>query len=347
MKNIVIGLSLAFVLFIVTSVGCSPQPNPTTSPTPAPQPSPNLEPIEIDFVTFMPGAQIKPQVYLKLIEMINEKAKGELIINYKGGPEVIKANDQPVAVQNNVVQMYAGPAAYYAGIVPEAKDALLHSNISLEKELQLGFHDLLREAHKKAGFYYIGRNETHGENIFYLSTTEPINNVREDLPKLKCSCSGPNLVHFSERIGMGFQVIPNMDQYTALDTGLTNAVMTPIDTAWALGYYEVAKYTIDHPFFPSNGVFLMNLDTWNGFPEHIQNTVMEAYNEYMPVNATAFKNLYEDNRKKALEIGAEFNKLPPNDAEWYIDTIYDAEWDYIESQHPDYGPKYRALLFPE
>ena len=83
------------------------------------------------------------------IQRVNEKAKGELIIKYRGGPETIPAFDQGKAVQKGVVDISIVPYGFYEPLAPGIGGAML-TQVSLEEERKPGGgYDLLNEIHKK------------------------------------------------------------------------------------------------------------------------------------------------------------------------------------------------------
>ena len=87
------------------------------------------------------------------IQRVNEKAKGELIIKYRGGPETIPAFDQGKAVQKGVVDISIVPYGFYEPLAPGIGGAML-TQVSLEEERKPGGgYDLLNEIHKKGGLF--------------------------------------------------------------------------------------------------------------------------------------------------------------------------------------------------
>jgi TRAP-type C4-dicarboxylate transport system substrate-binding protein len=49
-------------------------------------------------------------------------------------------------------------------------------------------------------------------------------------------------------------------------------------------------------------------------------------------------------REKMIKAGVEFYKFPPDMAKWFIDTAYNAAWEYQMKRFPDVTPKLRELL---
>jgi len=93
----------------------------TACTTTEPSPSPTSEPIELSAVSFLPDYVEGVDAFLMLIDTINERADGELIIDYLGKGEVIGELEQGPAVEKGIVDIAWLPGSYYEGIVPGAK----------------------------------------------------------------------------------------------------------------------------------------------------------------------------------------------------------------------------------
>src|SRR4030042_6787293 len=77
--------------------------------------------IPLNYVSFIPVtnyefARSKPL----FIDRVNEKAKGELIINVRGGPEIIPAYDLAFAAQKGTIDMTMIPTGFLENLVPGA-----------------------------------------------------------------------------------------------------------------------------------------------------------------------------------------------------------------------------------
>ena len=103
-----------FLLFSLTIImvsslvfaGCAqPAPAPAPVPAPKPAPAPKPTPIVLKAVTFLAVAAVACRPLKMFIDKVNEKSKGELVIQLVGGPEVVPGSEQPMAVKRGVVDM--------------------------------------------------------------------------------------------------------------------------------------------------------------------------------------------------------------------------------------------------
>jgi TRAP-type C4-dicarboxylate transport system substrate-binding protein len=334
------GLFLALMVAVLPLIGaCAPK-----EVTPPPEEVPPSQPIKLSLVTFLPKMVPLIGFFMTLIDRINEKAKGELVIEYLGGPEVVGMFDQAMAVKMGSVDMACSVSAFYEGLVPVG-DILLMSQISLEEERQRGVIDLLRDLHEEAGIYFIARSHTYLEPHFYIHLIEPVE-TPSDLAGRKLGIVGAHLKGATKALGMTLTSIPFPEAYSALERGVVDGWSTPPDTVAAWGLYEVLNYTIDHPYFCDDCTWIMNLDKWNGLPEHLQDLMLDTYLEMEDEIARMEKAESLKNIQLMKDAGIEFIKFSPEDSEWFIETIYRAEWERLCEEMPEVGPKFKELLSP-
>jgi TRAP-type C4-dicarboxylate transport system substrate-binding protein len=334
------GLFLALMVAVLPLIGaCAPK-----EVTPPPEEVPPSQPIKLSLVTFLPKMVPLIGFFMTLIDRINEKAKGELVIEYLGGPEVVGMFDQAMAVKMGSVDMACSVSAFYEGLVPVG-DILLMSQISLEEERQRGVIDLLRDLHEEAGIYFIARSHTYLEPHFYMAFIEPFE-TPSDLAGRKLGAAGVHVRGPAEALGMHLTIVAQAEAYTALERGVVDGWSTPPDTHVSLGLIEVVKYTIDHPYFGDNCTWIMNLDKWNGLPEHLQDLMLDTYLEMEDEIERVEKAESLKNIQLMKDAGIEFIKFSPEDAEWFIETIYRTKWEDLCREMPEVGPKFKELLSP-
>ena len=203
-----------------------------------------------------------------------EQAKGELIIDYIGGPEVIASREQYEAARVGVVDMAFTPTQHYISLVPEA-NILPISHLMPWEEREVGIHDLMVEVHKKINLYYLGRT-IFGEpwTSFFFWT-----NVRVETPYDLAGQKFRALslyLPFMQELGISPVTMSLGDIYTAMDRGLVDGWAATPGTGLRFHLDEVTKYVIAHGFYQSNATVKMNLDTWNSLPKHLQDLMIKV-----------------------------------------------------------------------
>jgi len=257
------------------------------------------------------------------IDKVNERAKGELAIKVRGGPEVIGSLDLGLAVQKGTIQISAIPTGFFADLVPGA-DAYRLSELTVEEERASGAYDYLKDLFAKHGFYYMGRQDPVDIPFFYTFPNVKIEKL-EDFVGLKISGS-PSFHAHIKGLGATPVVIPLPEYYTAMERHIVDIGTSSIYVWIDGGTYEVCKYIINHPYYRATPAMVVNLETWNRIPKHLQDMMMQTFSEHQKA-WTAIDNA---ERAKALQViqdgGVEVITFPPDVAEEYLRITYDNAW---------------------
>jgi TRAP-type C4-dicarboxylate transport system substrate-binding protein len=222
---------------------------------------------------------------------------------------------------------------------------MILARITQEEELKRGVPNFLQPFYKKANFYYLG--EPFGSNDPQFIT---FTNVKVDKPQqltgLSIGGTGPLVKPMASAMGFGLKTVPMPDSYTALERGLVKGWIAPAGGVIPFGVQEVIKYAIDHPFFADHMSIIINLDTWNGLPKHLQEMINGTLLKMAPELGRQNNGFENKCRQIFQKAGTEFIKFSPSDAEWYINTIYDSMWKDFLEKLPETGPKLKKMLSP-
>ena len=83
---------------------------------------------KVSAVHAFPDFLVYTKTFLAMVDDINERGKGIVQIEVRGGPEAIGMFQQPAAVRDGVVDMVHTPGSFYGANVPEI-DAMVASNV--------------------------------------------------------------------------------------------------------------------------------------------------------------------------------------------------------------------------
>lgn len=336
MKRIIYCL-IAAILVAGLVLGCAPSRAPAPSPSPAPAPAPTpaptpAKPITLKAVTYLPKTIPFIKQYLHLFDRINERSKGELTIEYLGGPEVIGALEQASAVQKRVVDIAFFPPTFHKHLVPVAGGLIWTPRETPQQERQWGLYDFLQELHNKAGFFYLGPGCTQ---VMYLYTRKKIE-TPYDLAgqRIATAVLGVSMI---KALGMSHYSIPGPEMYTSVQLGVVDGGLVSLSEMYTASLCEVAPYIIDHSFGHGFIISVINLDTWNSLPKHLRDLIMEVQLEREQKLMGEMLERDNEARKGLLAKGGKFIKFSASDAKWYSDTIYKTEWaaytvDLVEKQ---------------
>jgi TRAP-type C4-dicarboxylate transport system substrate-binding protein len=277
---------------------------------------------EIKAVTFQIKTSKLTESFLMFVNLVNERAKGELTIKYLGGPEVIPPPDQPLAVKTGAMNMAMTLSAFYAGLVPEALTLAL-SKVGGPGERQVGYDKLLDEYHRKAGLVYLGRPDPKADpKLLFLFLRDKPAKKPQDLKGLVISSAAPNVVAFLPEFGASPKVIQLHEAYTALERGETRGQSVPLKECVDFGIYKGVKYVIDHPYWISFASIIINGDTWKGLTNSQQELLRNCLIELEPKLIRFHQEEAISNRKTIMDSGIKFIQFSPEDAKLFVDTAY-------------------------
>ena len=280
------------------------------------------------------------------VNRVNEQSNGELVIKVVGGPEAIGIFQQGLAVSRGVVDMTWVFSNSYEAIAPYPHKTFLLSLISPEEERKRGVWDMVREFHAKAGLYFLGRGENVGIfTAFHLALTEPVKTPYEIAGKhMRVEFAGRDFL--TKGLGTTVTHIDEAELHTALERGLVQGFLNPIDEIYSYATYEVAPYIIDQTVMTGNIVLVMNLEKWNSLPKHLQDLLHEVRLGLEPEWGKIVSKIKSDAKQAVRDGGGTFIKFNEADAAWFEKTYFDTEWASDLEKYPELGPKMKALVTP-
>ncbi len=314
-KNLVlfVGTCLVLILAVLPFMAACAKPAPA-------------EPITLKMLSFLPPNFGTPKSVIEPLQAgVLERSNGELIIDWVGGPEAVPMFEQPAAVVSGVVDMLFTVGTFYKDRVPENATLGL-SKITPTEARETGYYDALVEAHAKANMRYLGQSSYMSG--FYLFLVDEVK-TPSDLAGLKFP-TDPTRDPIFKALGIIGVEMEDAEVYSALERGVIGGLMDPVSPNWLGNVYEVENYLIDHPFFNSNAINTMNLDSWNRLPKHLQKALMDAQ---IATEKSVRAKLIEQNKEfyqNILDSGVKPITFSAADAEWFLKTIYAASWADVE-----------------
>ncbi len=276
-------------------------------------------PIKIKAVSYKSKGSFTIDTYIGLIDRINKRAKGDLVIDYLGGTEVVTSKDQPQAVKSGMIDMTVQPGTRFAGLLPEAL-VLVATALSPMKEREGGFYDFMVDRFKAINMLYFGRNTQHD---FYLALNKKVASPQE-LGGLKVRSSS-TYNPFVKALGAVPVKMHSGEVYLAMERGVVDGYIQPMLGIDFRKLYEVSDYFIDHPFYEgSNPVVVLNLAVWKKIPQHLKDLMINTIKEYEVEIFEASKVQNGKARQKAMKFGMKSIKFSPKVAKEYRDLAYDA-----------------------
>ena len=278
-------------------------------------------------------------IFTDLVEqMVAKKYPGELKINYVGGPEAVKSNDQVQAAQRGMVDMVYTTNAYYVSVLPEV-DAYKMSEFTPSEERNKGAWKFMNELHEKKGLYLLGRLGL-GEK-FYLYLKKPIQTA--DLKGLNIRVS-PMYLQIIKGLGGNPVVIPPTEVYPALERNVVDGFCWPAVGIRDWGWQKQVKYIVEPGFYQVPNPLVMNLKMWNNLPKKFKDLLNEAAVEAEKKTIAYFDDLARQERPILVKEGIQVIDLPQAEKQKFLKVGYDEGWKDIIQKNPKTGPELKKLL---
>jgi TRAP-type C4-dicarboxylate transport system substrate-binding protein len=304
------------------------------------------KPINLNWVSFVPKTNYLYQlVQSRFIDKVNERAKGELVIKFRGGPETFGPFDIPKAVQGGTVDIGYTFCGAIEPLVPGAQADMLTRFTVDELRKPGGANDFLLNMYKKGGLYYMGITIDLRKGFFYTVLRNKKIQRPEELKGLTIggttAAQAPALAW-----GCAYTPINLSDAYSALERGVVDGIQgQPASGYRYYSIYEVAKYLIDYPIYNNSSRVFMNLKKFESLPKRLQDLLVNTFIEAEKEMSVRAQEKEDSDLRWMVEKGhLELIKFSPRDAKWYLDAAYNGAWAYQQKRFPEITPKLRQLL---
>ena len=268
------------------------------------------------------------------IDKLNAEGKGQLQLNFIGGPKAMPPFEVGNAVRTGVVDIALTTGAFYTNIMPEA-DALKLTQVSAQELRKNGGHALINKIwNEKANMQYLGRVIDY--TPFHLYLTRKID--KPDLTGLKIRIT-PVYRDFFQALGATVVQTAPGEVYTALERGVVDGYGWPINGIFDLNWHEKTKFRVDPGFYNAEVSLIMNLDKWKALNSGQRELLMKHVIALENAN-DSWKKVNQEDMRKQKEAGIQVIEFPKS----YYDKAYEVGWAGAIKASPTYGPQMRKLF---
>ena len=235
------------------------------------------DPIKLIMVgAWSPGVSAAAAVGLRFAEEVNERADGELVIEFKGASEVFPVFDQPEALVRGVIDVWYGAPNYWAGVVAGGYVTELSPLPIPDGGPGHELFELMVQLYARRGVRYLGHfSGAPGTGNHFMYVQQRIASIA-DLEGMKIRVP-PLTRFFVNGVGAEPVTLPPGEVYLALERGTVEGFTWPYyDGFTNFGWHEVSKFIVSHPLYRNGASITMNLETWNSLPEDMQHIVLDA-----------------------------------------------------------------------
>lgn len=303
----------------------------------------NAETFTIKAVTGWPKNASEYKAFTTFVEtleqMVAQKAPGDIKIQYIGGPEAVKSQDQVQALQRGMVDMVFTTTAYYVSVLPEV-DAYKLSSFHAPEERTKGALEYMNNIHeKKIGVHLLARLGL--DTKFHLYLKKPIKTA--ELKGLNIRVS-PMYLQAIKGLGGNPVVIPPTEVYIALERNVVDGYCWPSVGIRDWGWEKHTKYVIEPGFYTVPNPLLINLKYWQKLPKKLQDIMTEAAVDAEKKVTTMFQQLEKNERPLLIKAGISVIELSPAEKEKFLKVAYEEGWKDVIQKNPQTGPELKRLL---
>ncbi len=289
---------------------------------------PVAQPIKLTYSIFFPPSHIQCKTAIEWAGEIERRTDGRVKIEVFPGGSLTQAPQCYEGVVNGISDIGMSCFAYTRGRFPllEGLDLPLGYPNGMAAT-QIATAMALKYQPQEVEDVHVLYIHAHGPGL--LASKKPVNTLA-DLQGLKIRATG-----LSSKIVESLGGIPvGMSQpetYEALQKGVVDATLCPIETlkGWKQG--EVINYVIDTSVigYTTAMFVVMNKDSWNRLPADIQEIFDEVSREWIDEHGLAWDIADEEGKEFVEELGHSFITLPQEELQQWKDKVAPILNDYI------------------
>jgi TRAP-type C4-dicarboxylate transport system substrate-binding protein len=298
----------------------------------------------ITAVHFAPGPSDFTQEFLRYVEAVNERGKGVVRIDVRGGPEVVPNPQLGTTQQSGLIDMIHTPAGLYLELVPEG-EVLSASSLPPMEARKNGAWDLIDSIYQRKGNAKLlaHLNASAGFHLWTVNEPKLTEDGMLDFSGIIIRAS-PLYRTLFENLGATFIIQPAPEVYTSLERGVINANAYPVLGYASFGWDRFTKYRVDPSYFRMDVLISMNKDAWEGLSPEAQRIVGEtaaefeekSYNETAALAARLAQEMVDKGQQVVAMTGAGRDR--------FLQMAADASWQRMEARDPTYIAQLKALF---
>jgi TRAP-type transport system periplasmic protein len=273
----------------------------------------------------------------RFVDHVNEVGKGQVKINYIGGPRAMPPFEVGNALRTKVVDMANVPGAFYTNLMPEADAGKLIGK-PMDVQRKTGLWDLLNQLHnQKVNAQYLARQMPNVSFHIYLNKKVE----KLDFTGLRIRVT-PIYKDVVDALGGTPITIPPGEVYTALERGVVDGYGWPILGIFDLGWEKGTKFRVEPAFYSTEVNVLVNLDVWKGLTD-AQRKVLNDAALWLEGLDRENEGLIKAEIERQTAAGIQPLNFGPAESKRFVDMAYEVGWQALNKRSPENGPKLRQL----
>ncbi|MFH1114050.1 MAG: TRAP transporter substrate-binding protein [Pseudomonadota bacterium] len=177
------------------------------------------------------------------------------------------------------------------------------------------------------------------------TSSKPVK-IMDDLKGLKIRCSGTS-AKVVAALGAAPVAMPQTEVYDALQKGIVEGVVCPIEALKGFRLTEVTKYTTQNYGSAYSLVFFvaMNKKKWDSLPKDVQETIGKINQEWSDKTGHCWDRIDKEAKEISLAKGHEFISLSKEEDARWAEKVKPIMAEYVAAQKAKNLPGEEALNF--
>lgn len=288
----------------------------------------------INAVHFTPAQNSYARSFMKYVEAVNERGKGVVRIQVRGGPEVMPPLQLGEAQKNGVIDMVNAAPGLYLNIVPEGEVFSATSKKPWELRANGGW-DMVNKIFAQKANAHILAHVDGGTGFHIFTVAEPVRTPDGgvDWSKLKVRAA-PLYREFFEALGVTPIVQGPGEAYTSLERGLVNAMGYSVLGYSGFGWDKFTRYRIDPSFLHTDVLITMNQKKWDSLSPQAQKILSDTAIEHEKASFAANAIATQQEGDAMIAKGMKVVELTGEARRRYVEADSRASWDRLTKRDP-------------
>lgn len=287
-------------------------------------------------------ASIFNKAYLELIVRIEKKSGGELVIEWKGGPEAVPSFQTVEAVGKGVFDVALSTASYYAAGMTEAVAIQTEQpSLSLQALHASGAVGLLDEIHREKLNVTLLGIPVSGVGYVFMTKKPP--RTLDSLKGTKIR-SIPIYTPLLRALGAATVTLPPYEIYTALERGVVDGLGWSGFGIEEFKFQEVAKYMMLPMFYAVRLSLVMNRNAFARLTPSLQKALVEAVQETDEWGRKYIVDETTREHERLQKAGMEKISLSDVEAKRFLEIAHETLWAQIVKDSPKNGPRLKEAF---
>jgi TRAP-type C4-dicarboxylate transport system substrate-binding protein len=302
------------------------------------------KPVELTYSIFFPATHGNTILATEWAKEIEKRTNGAVKITMFPGATLTPADQCYDGVVKGISDIGMSVVSYVKGRFP----------LSEVIDLPLGYksgNQVTRlcnayfEKFKPKEFDDVKMMYVHGHGPGILNTKTPVDKL-EDLKGMKIRCTGTS-AKVVTALGGTPVAMPQPETYDALQKGVVDGVLSPIETLKGWKFAEVVKSTTEN-FGSSYSIMFfvaMNKQKWESLPKEVQETIEKVNKEWIEKTAKSWDEFDKEGKAYTLEKGNKVITLTKEEDERWAKLMKPIFDEYVEKTKGMGLPGAEALGF--